>query len=178
MKLTAEYKEHVINSNDDFEVTFIVKKGFYRSIVDLSNRVGKLLTLSISNKKETRSQQQNNLLWLMLRDIQLKQDGRKNNEEVNNLYFQMIRSYGLYTFAMIKKDDKEMITNAAGFFDEKGETIGNDGNTYIKGYLGIGSSNYDVEFMNDFLSNVMDYAAKCGVNVDYYGNEMKGLMKL
>lgn len=130
----------------------------------LADFKGMDLTVEFKPYKSQRSLNQNNLLWALLDEIDIAENGRASDEGQMAIYCNLIKLARVKT--MNYKMPVEALEQTKKLFRHV-EIIENDGVTIsVIGYLG--TSHFDTKQMADFIEATLDYASKLGLNLTEY----------
>jgi regulator of RNase E activity RraB len=171
MKLIGNYVRRSLNEAGNVEITFELPS--YGSKMQAEELQKHTYTLDIREPRNTRSLNQNALMWELLGEISMKMNGTRDDDE--NIYCQCLQMAGVKaeylactpaavdTVKKYFRAVKEVETRQT----DKGEMI------VLKCF--IGSSKMTVKEMSALIDVVMQYAEKVGINTDYYHQEFEGM---
>lgn len=140
--------------------------GFARQEIDPT----KMYRVTIKEEKDSRSLQQNKMLWALIRKIAKAESGtRANKEDEERIYFDLLGKFGQVEDIACKPEAVENLKKSDNFRGLKviGNFQGRKGlMTYVQ--VVIGSSKYTTEEMGQLLEGALDWCAELGI----YDNEI------
>ena len=140
--------------------------GFAKQEIDPT----KMYRVTIKEEKDSRSLQQNKMLWALIRKIAKAESGsRANKVDEERIYFDLLAKYGQVEDIACKPEAVENLRRSEGFRGMKviGNYQGRKGlMTYVQ--VVIGSSKYDTTEMNQLIEGALDMCAELGI----YDNEI------
>jgi len=116
---------------------------------------GKELDVEIKPHRAKRSIDSNGYLWVLLGKMA---EVLKTSKD--ELYLQMLKRYGQYTYAIVKNEAVEMFTSMYRLTEEVGKTKNGEG-TQLLCYFG--SSLYDSKEMATLINGVVSEAKEIGI---------------
>lgn len=167
MKLTGEYARKVYTEDGAVEVTF--RLDGYMSKRDAQQlEKDKRYTLDIREQKNKRTLAQNALLWELIGEICITENGQRNADDEMNIYCMLLQMTGA------KCDYFECTEEAYEAFREQFRVCtvvqerdhGGTKTVMVKAYLG--SSKMDTKEMNELIDSALMYAESIGINTDYW----------
>jgi hypothetical protein len=137
-----------------------------REMVKEMRREDKDYTATISIKRNSRTLDQNALMWALLTIYADAQGGgRRGSVTPEDIYYRMLEKYGVAAFIMTLPDAKPQLELAFRVVKQV-DTRDYNGKemTIFKCYYG--SSKYDTKQMADLIDGIFDELAVIGINVD------------
>lgn len=169
MKLIGTFRE-VLHTDNSIRITFDVSKHYYRSVSDLSKE--RLLEIDVYEKKGQRTLNQNRLLWELIHQIDLAENGRVDRDSEMNLYINLIKLSKIrIDYFQTLKEAKPMLENAYRYVEEKESRMSNGVETVVYACY-RGSSHFNKDEMTDFIESVLNYAQELGLNIDSFVDEL------
>ena len=142
--------------------------------------IKKLLELEQDKKyelkeyKDDRSKRQNRYLWKLLTLCVEKQTGRKNVDDINDLYIRMLEYTGAKVDYILVLEEafnrlKKEVRLAVPIRNVKEK-----GKDFLEVKVVYGSSKLNTKEMGLLIDNLLDYAENLGIETDYWSNLLKG----
>ena len=147
------------------EVTLTIKPHEVKWLAELK---GKPLTVDIKESKAKRSVRQNSLLWALISEIDIAENGRASSDGEMSIYCNLIKMARIKTLDYVMTEEVYNHTLKQGVFRHI-EVMTHDeyyGTMEVRCY--IGTSHFDTKEMTDFIEATLDYAAKIGLNLIKY----------
>jgi hypothetical protein len=169
MKFIGTFRE-VLHTDTSIRVTFDIGKQYYRTVNELSKE--RLLEIEVNEKRGQRSLNQNRLLWELIHQIDLAENGRVDKDSEMNLYMNLIKMSKIrIDYFQTLREAKEMLENAYRVVEEKESRISKGVETVVYACY-RGSSHFNKEEMTLFIETVLNYASQLGLNIDTYVDEL------
>jgi hypothetical protein len=169
MKFIGTFRE-VLHTDTSIRVTFDISKHYYRTVNELSKE--RLLEIEVNEKRGQRSLNQNRLLWELIHQIDLSENGRVDKDSEMNLYMNLIKMSKIrIDYFQTLREAKEMLENAYRVVEEKESRISKGVETVVYACY-RGSSHFNKEEMTSFIETVLNYASQLGLNIDTYVDEL------
>ena len=147
------------------EITISVKPWHVRW---LSEYKDKPLTIEVKEKRPARSVRQNAMLWALISEIDLAENGRTSEDGEMAIYCNLIKMARIKTLDYVMSEEIYQHTVKQGIFRHI-EIMSHDeyyGTMEVRCY--IGTSHFDVAEMTDFIAAALDYASNAGINLERY----------
>jgi hypothetical protein len=147
------------------EVTFEIEPHQVRWLSDYKD---KTLTIEVKEYKSSRTLRQNSLLWALISEMDIAQNGRATADGEMEIYCAIIRNARIKTLTYEMTSAAYEHTVKQGIFRHI-EVLDHDeyyDRMTVRCYLG--TSTFDTKEMTDFIESALDYAAKLGINLMEY----------
>lgn len=130
-------------------------------------------TYEIKERKEKRTERQNRYLWELLTLCVEKETGRKNKDDIDNLYMRMLEYTGAKVdYMLIIEEALERLKNEVRLVIPLGKV--KEGNKeFLKVKMVYGSSKLDTKEMGLLIDNLLDYASNLGIDTNYWKEMLK-----
>lgn len=170
MKLTGTYKRRSINENGNVEITFEISE--YRSKKECQSfEKDKPYLIDAKVKKNQRSLHQNAMLWQLIGEICMVENGHRDEQDEMEIYCSILQMAGA------KCDYFECTEEAYEAFKKQFRvcTIMEERNhngtktVMVKAYFG--SSKMNTEEMSKLIDSALQYAENVGINTDYWASQ-------
>jgi len=170
MKIIGTFKE-VFRTDTSLRIVFDIPKHYIHSVSDLSKE--RLLEIDINERKAQRSLRQNALLWELINQIDLHENGRTDKDSEMNLYINLIKLAKIrIDYYQTLPDVVESLLRAYRYVEVKESRISEKGSETVVIACYKGSSQFDSKEMSDFIETVLNYASRIGLNIEYYVDEL------
>ena len=170
MKIIGTFKE-VLQTDTSLRVTFDIPKHYIHSVRELSHE--RLLEIEINERKAQRSLRQNALLWELIHQIDLHENGRTDKDSEMALYINLIKLAKIrIDYYQTLPEAIESLLRAYRYVEIKESRMTEKGTETVVLACYKGSSNFDTKEMSDFIDTILNYATKVGLNTDYYVDEL------
>jgi len=117
----------------------------------------------VKEKKNNRTLKQNALLWKLMTLCVEKQTGRKNKEDVDKLYIDMLEYTGAKVdYMLIIPEALERLKSEVRLVVPIG-LVKENGKEFLKVKMVYGSSKLDTKEMGLLIDNLLDYANNLGI---------------
>lgn len=124
------------------------------------------LLIEFRKWSDKRSLGQNALMWALIGEIDLKENGRSSEDGEMTIYKNVIKRAKIRTFDYEMNSEAYEETKRRKIFRVvEGFDLG-EGQKFVRCYPG--TSTFDKKEMADFLEGLKDYASRAGVNLDVY----------
>ena len=164
----AKFKRRLINEEGKMEVTLEMNSYADNKIAELLNK-DIIYNFSFKPLKAQRSNNQNNLLWLLIHDISVARNtDRATSEDDWEVYLEALeRAQAKFEVVAIKPQAIPMLQKTFRAVKELNRFITNKGVEMAQCKVFYGSSQMDVQEMGKLIDTVLDMAAEEGVAVNY-----------
>lgn len=171
MKLKTKFKGKNFNKDNRINLIFEVSPYMLNTISELEN---KEYILEVKEDRAKRSNNQNALLWELITQICLYQDGHTNDKDV--IYLQLLQMADVSSFILtIKHDALEKLKKSNKYLRVLKEDV-YKGEAYDVVEVFNGSSTFNTKEMTELLRVALNYAHEVGVNTDIYVEELRGII--
>lgn len=175
MKLNANYSRKSYNEKGDIELTLTIPKQYHIQIDKLDTE--RIYELDIKERSNQRTLAQNRMMWALIDEIDLKENGRKSEDSVNELYKTFIKMARIYVRPVkFPLEDLEAQSYVYRVIDVR-QLKEYDGVMFVGGFGYLGSSHFKTKEMSDFVETILDYASKIGLEITYYNEGLKNLIE-
>ena len=124
----------------------------------------KQLEIKVDYYKKSRTLDQNALLWALLTEFALFQNGgRRGSKTEEELYFELLSKHGVAVFVLVAPEALDALKQAykqVSIIDK----FKKDNKLYYQCKCILGSSNYTTSQMTDLIEGLLDDMAKAGVD--------------
>lgn len=149
------------------EVTLTVSKDSYYAVKQIVREIRKQdreYTAKIDIRKNSRSLDQNALMWALLTIYaEALGGGRRGSVQPEDIYYQMLEKYGVATFLMALPEVEEELKKTFRVVKVVDERVYNGKQMKVfKCYFG--SSTYTTEQMSQLIDGIFDELAQLGIN--------------
>ena len=147
------------------EVTLALKPWQVKWLAPMKD---KALTVEVKEAKAKRTVRQNALLWALISEIDLTENGRTSEDGEMAIYCNLIRMARIKTLDYAMTEEAYLHTVKQGIFRHI-EVMSHDeyyGTMDVRCYLG--TSHFDTKEMNNFIAATLDYAANLKMDLTNY----------
>ena len=126
------------------------------------------LAVEVKEYKSKRSLRQNALLWTLISEMDIAENGRASEDGEMDIYCNLIRAARIKTLTYEMDIAAYEQTIKQGIFRYI-EVLDRDDyydNITVRCYLG--TSSFDTQEMADFIDTALDHAARLGINLTQY----------
>lgn len=170
MKLIGTFRE-VLHTDSSLRITFDVPRHYIQSIQELSKE--RLLEIDINERKGQRTLRQNALLWELIHQIDLHENGRTHKDSEMALYINLIKLAKIrIDYYQTLPEATESLLRAYRYVEVKESRTSEKGTETVVIACYRGSSQFTKEEMTDFIETIFNYATQIGMNIDYYVDEL------
>lgn len=172
MKIIATFKELLRDFSGEAVVSLKVSNIRHQLLLKELDP-SKTYSVEIKEIKSKRSSRQNRYMWALLREIDIKLNGKPTEEGDWEIYILCLEKAGAKCdyIAALPETERALKENfRAVKFIKKVDLNGKEGNMY-KVY--IGSSKMNTKEMNVLIDAVLDVANEVGVETDYWKEMLK-----
>ena len=158
MKIHGSYVKHLFNNKHQSELTLLIPNYRHTQLLnDLSD--DKVYEITITERKQKRSIEQNKLLWALIRELSLKT--RENDWE---LYIKLLESANAtFDYVWAKEETESTLKKSFRAIKRiKPHRIKESDGWLYKCY--VGSSKFTVEEMNTLLDTLMMWCEEEGID--------------
>ena len=170
MKITGTFKE-VLHTDVSLRITFDIPKHYLNTVHELSKE--RLLEIDINERKGQRSLRQNALLWELIHQIDLHENGRTDKDSEMALYINLIKLAKIkIDYYQTLPEATESLLRAYRYVEVKESRTSEKGTETVIIACYKGSSQFDKDEMTNFIETIFNYASNIGLNTDYYVDEL------
>jgi len=170
MKIIGKFNEFTY-TDISLRISFDIPKHYLKSVKELSKE--RLLEIDVNEKKSQRSLRQNALLWELISQIDIHENGRTHKESEMLLYANLIKMAKIrIDYYQTLEEAGEMLSKAYRYIEEKERRPNEKGSETVVYACYRGSSQFDIKEMTDFIETIINYATHIGMNVEYYADEL------
>ena len=144
------------------EITLSLKPFQVKWLAELK---GQELTIEFKPYRKNRSQNQNSLLWALISEIDLAENGRPSESGEMDIYANLIKMAKISTASFTSTQEALEEVRRRKLF--RHIEVMSEGDTVTwRGYYG--SSTFDTAEMNLLIETAKDYAAQLNINTEEY----------
>ena len=163
MKLLANYKNKTFSKDGKINLMFAIEPRYLSLAEGLKNEQYTLDIKKVSNK---RSVKQNSMLWALINEICMVENGDTSSSE--DLYLRLLEMSGAKsTFITIKKDAIDDFKSLARHIRIVDETL-YKGVPYCTVEVFYGSSTFNSKEMSQLIDTTLKDASEVGIETDYW----------
>lgn len=168
MKFLCKFLRRRLTEDDKTELTLLIENYLARKIIkDLETN--KQYRAEISEVKEKRSVQANNLMWQLIHDISLKINGsRANSIDDWDIYINALERAGARYEYVATLPQAEGLLKAQFRAVKYMNSFEHEGTTFNTYKVYCGSSKMNTTEMNLLIETVKDMAQEVGVDTSVY----------
>ena len=167
IKLIGNFVRKSRNEDGDLEITFSLPNVMYEKYAQSLEK--QPYSVVLSDVKEIRTNEQNKLLWALIRDIAKHENSFSHDDW--DVYCGMLRlSKAKYTYVTVLKEGKEALAQAHGVraVEWLGTEERENGKIFYKARIFLGSSQMSTKEMSVLIDKTIEYAEQLGIDTEYY----------
>lgn len=173
MKLIGKFLRFAFTEKGDIEATFVVSNHFLQSLQKLDKE--RLLDIKVDEKKSQRSLDQNRLLWKLIHEIDVHENGNTDKDSEMYLYMNLIKGSRIeLDYLQGLETMKEPLERVYRVVEVKERRRSEKGVETCVFACYKGSSHFTVEEMSRFIDYTLGYASKLDIEIAYYQRELNG----
>ena len=166
-KLIGNYLRKSRNEDGNLEMTFELTEPIYESYAQTLEKGS--YSLIIDSVKRIRTNEQNRLMWALIKEICNNENATSN--DTWDMYCEFLRmAKALYTYVSVLKDGVDSLAQAHGVRAVQilGTEMRDNGNEFVNCRLFLGSSQMNTKQMGVLIDCILDYAEQLGISTQCY----------
>lgn len=169
MNFNGKYTRKSINEEGLTEIVFTLNSYQDNQIVEELEK-GLLYRLNATQIKSKRSIEQNKLMWELIHEISIAENGEKATSESDwEIYLQVLeQAQARFEVIAIRKEAISMLKQSFRAIKVLDEFVSPNGWNMVQVKVYPGSSKLDVKEMGKLLDCVIDRASQNGIELTYY----------